>query len=41
MKRFIQGENRTQSILFPETVDDYAAILTRLELLMFLSMKST
>jgi transposase len=25
MKRFIQGENRTQSILFPETVDDYVA----------------
>lgn len=25
MKRFIEGENRTQSTLFPETVDDYVA----------------
>ena len=25
MKRFIEGENRTQSTLFPETVDEYVA----------------
>jgi len=25
MKRFIEGENRTQSTLFPEALDDYIA----------------
>ena len=25
MKRFIEGENRSQSTLFPETLDDYIA----------------
>ncbi len=25
MKRFIEGENRSQSTLFPESLDDYIA----------------
>jgi len=29
MKRFIQGESRTQSILLPECVDDYVAETNR------------
>ena len=29
MKRFIEGENRTQSVVFPERLDDYIRVFTR------------
>jgi len=38
MKRFIEGEDRNQSTLFPELLDDYLRRITRCGLSMYLSM---
>ena len=40
MKRFIEGEDRSQSTLFPEHLDDYIAEITPYGSLMCLSRSS-
>jgi hypothetical protein len=38
MKRFVEGEDRSQNTLFPERLDEYIAEDTRYELWMSSSM---